>query len=474
MVSQINDKEKNHAIRFLEDSFEFAPVRPLKPLDSAKDLRERKARERERLAQEKKNEALRKKQEAIDKQQEALNQRRAEREKPQPAPTIAEQPAPEPAAAVTPEPVAAITPEPVVAVAPEPVVSVIPEPVVATTPEPVVVATPEPVVAVTPEPTAIAAPVPVAEPTPEPVAIIAPEPVAETTPVAETVPTPATTIDKPRRTKKKSRPMTIFLNIIIVILSVLILYQIFMMAKYYLELRANENISNLAAEIARSATRDALLTPDSAPASPGPTYGTPKPAASSEPVVLPVVKALRAEFQNDDIIGYITIEGTNINYPVLQTTNNDFYISHNLMKENNAGGAVFMDQRNSPTATDRNTVLFAHNMKDGSMFHNLRYYSDKQFFLDHRTIIFSTLYEESVWEVFSFYPTETNFDYIRTDFSSGSPSFTSFLSDLQLRSVVKSNVEVTAEDTILTLSTCTNGADNMRYALHAKRVYPQT
>ena len=460
-VSQINDKEKQRTILFPEDSFEFA--RAPKPRESAKDARARKAREDAQRAQAKKQEEQDRKQAERDEAQAEQARIQAERDKAQ-----AEQNRIQAERDKAQAEQDRIQTERDKAQAEQARIQA--ERDKAQAEQNRIQAERDEAARIKAE-EAVKAEARIRE--------------AETRQREEDAATEedAPVQERPRRTsargKKKNsrRAFSILLNVAIVALSLLILYQLYMMAKYYLELRANEKVSQLAVSVMQNALHEQA-------ASPSPVVITPAPSADSDdapaqtedvaapPQLLSVIEALRRELQNDDIVGYITIEGTNINYPVVQTTNNDFYVSHNLSKEKNASGAVFMSYINSPTMTSRNTILYAHNMKNGSMFHDLRYYSDRQFFNEHRTIHYISLYEESVWEIFAIYPTSTSVNYTQTDFTTLA-EFDAFLQDLQLRSVVKSNVEVSQSDTLLTLSTCTNTAEDMRYALHAKRVYPQ-
>ena len=75
---------------------------------------------------------------------------------------------------------------------------------------------------------------------------------------------------------------------------------------------------------------------------------------------------------NSDVVGWIQVAGTNINYPIVQSNDNDFYLNHSFDKSINGAGWVFMDYRNNPSSFDKNTIIYAHSRVDGSMFHTLR------------------------------------------------------------------------------------------------------
>ena len=268
-------------------------------------------------------------------------------------------------------------------------------------------------------------------------------------------------VKEPKTKKRTGRLISVILGVMIVVLACALVYQGYVLIRYYIDINANQENSAQATDVF---TEAGAAIADETPAPEAPVVPTPL-----DGPIQPGILALREEFQNDDIVGYITIADTNIQHAVAQTEDNDFYIIHGLDKQTNAAGAVFMDSSNNPQITDYNTVIYGHNMRNGAMFHNLQYYNDKRYFDAHKTIIYYSLYEEMTWEVFSFYPTSTDFDYIRTVFDSHE-SYEEFLAEIQMRSVVEPEVAVTGSDVILTLSTCTNTDDNMRYALHARLV----
>ena len=175
---------------------------------------------------------------------------------------------------------------------------------------------------------------------------------------------------------------------------------------------------------------------------------------------------------NEDLVGWITIPGTAIAYPVVKTDNNDFYLAHNVHKEPARGGSIFMDFRNTGTAEDLHTILYGHNMKDGSMFRDLMRYKKKDYFDKHPVVEFNTLYAEMKWEIFSVYVTSGDFYYLETYFPTVD-DYGYFLESIQKRSLFKREQEVTVKDRILTLSTCSYESDDARFVVHAKRSYDE-
>src|SRR5690625_3846569 len=158
--------------------------------------------------------------------------------------------------------------------------------------------------------------------------------------------------------------------------------------------------------------------------------------------------------QNADVVGWITIDGTQIDYPVLQAEDNVHYLTRNYYHDESREGSIYLDYRNDIRSSDeRNIVIYGHRMKDGSMFQHLTKFLDKDFFDAHRKIQFDTLYESYEAEIFAVYNTLTNFNYIQTDFDSNE-EYGQFLSKIKNESKFETNVNVSEKDTIVTLSTC--------------------
>lgn len=172
---------------------------------------------------------------------------------------------------------------------------------------------------------------------------------------------------------------------------------------------------------------------------------------------------------NSDTQGWIQVSGTNINYPFVQTTDNEYYLTRDFNKKKNSAGWVYMDYRNNIFEFDRNTILYAHGRLNGTMFGSLKNIFKSDWFLDtdNHVIKLSTLTENTLWQVFSVYHIPTTSDYLQTEFSSNQ-EFLEFVSMLKTRSQYDFNVEFSENDKILTLSTCYN--EEERVVLHAKLI----
>lgn len=171
---------------------------------------------------------------------------------------------------------------------------------------------------------------------------------------------------------------------------------------------------------------------------------------------------------NPDVIGWLKVNGTNINYPFVQSKDNIYYLTHSFNKSYNASGWVFLDYRNNST-NNKNTIIYAHGRVDKTMFGTLRKILNNGWLnnTNNYVIKISTETENSLWQVFSVYHIPTTSDYLQTDFSDDT-SYQNFLNMIKNRSSHNFNTNVTYTDNILTLSTCYNNSDRM--VVHAKLI----
>ncbi len=185
--------------------------------------------------------------------------------------------------------------------------------------------------------------------------------------------------------------------------------------------------------------------------------------------------------KNDDIVGWIEIEDSQINYPVVKTSDNDFYLTHNFYKKKERHGTPFMDYRNSHDQLNFNTVLHGHNMKsDNQMFSDLEnYYKGNgaiTYYRKHPLISFDTVYEEIDWKIFAVFTCSVDskdknyFDYYNVLNLTTNEMFEEFISGVRARSIFNIPVDVKPTDNILTLSTCYYEYDDQRLVVMARRV----
>lgn len=174
--------------------------------------------------------------------------------------------------------------------------------------------------------------------------------------------------------------------------------------------------------------------------------------------------------KNSDIVPWIKVCNTNIEYPIVKSSNNEFYLNHNFYKQKNKAGWVFANYLNRFDGTDKNISLFAHARIDGSMFGTLKktLSSEWQNNEDNLKIIFVTENEISKYQVFSTYRIKEENYYIKSSFINDK-EYERFIKNMKLRSNYNYNIKVTKEDRILTLSTC-DVDDRYRIVLHAKKI----
>ncbi len=172
---------------------------------------------------------------------------------------------------------------------------------------------------------------------------------------------------------------------------------------------------------------------------------------------------------NKNTVGWITVNNTRVNYPVVQAKDNDYYLKHDFYNKYTSLGWVFMDFRNNPKDLDTNTIIYGHKMKSGMMFGTLVDTLKKQWYTnkDNYIITFDTPSKQMKWKIVSIYRTNYTSDYLETNFKN-EEDFTKWISKMIGRSVYNFGVNVKYGDKILTLSTCYGpSSTNQRMAIHA-------
>lgn len=173
--------------------------------------------------------------------------------------------------------------------------------------------------------------------------------------------------------------------------------------------------------------------------------------------------------KNSDTIGFLKVNGTDVDSIVVKGKDNSYYLSHNFEKEYNSAGWIFADYRNNLDGTDKNIIIYGHNMRNNTMFGTLKNIlnSDWQENEGNRKITFITEEESAIYDVFSVYQIEAEDYYMKTDFKTG--EFKKYIDSMKSRSIYNFNVNISEDDSILTLSTCGNN-NKYRVILHAKKV----
>ncbi len=190
-----------------------------------------------------------------------------------------------------------------------------------------------------------------------------------------------------------------------------------------------------------------------------------------------ILKLKELQKQNSDIIGWIEIENTDINYPVLQGNDNDFYMNHNYKKDYSTNGSIFLDKDYSWDPPSSNLLIYGHNMKNSTMFQTLLNYRNREFYEQHPIIRFTTNAEDSNYEIISvfesrvYYKSEKNvFRYYYFINANTEEEYNSFVQNA--KNVSLYNIDKTAKfgDQLMTLSTCSYHVKDGRFAIVAKKI----
>ena len=174
---------------------------------------------------------------------------------------------------------------------------------------------------------------------------------------------------------------------------------------------------------------------------------------------------------NSDTVGWLKVDNTNINYPVVKSTNNSYYLNHSIDKSKNKNGWIFMDYRNNAKDFDVNTIIYGHNMRTETMFSTLKNVKEESWYSNtsNLTIRFSTPNMHTLWQIFSIYTIDKETFYLTTNFYDDA-SLQSFFNTITERSIKDFGVKLTTSDKILTLSTCDQNSSAKRLVVHAKLI----
>ena len=188
---------------------------------------------------------------------------------------------------------------------------------------------------------------------------------------------------------------------------------------------------------------------------------------NTQPEEDPVVSYQKLLGKNSDTVGWLTVPGTKIDYPVLKGTDNSYYLQRNFNRAKDSNGWIFMDYRNGDQELDSNTIIYGHNRYySGVMFGTLNNVTKKRWLNNESNhyITFNTMYQSMTWKVFSIYSIDVTSDYLYINFENDE-TYQNFINLIKGRSNYQFNTEVTTKDKILTLSTCLD--NDKRLVVHA-------
>ena len=191
----------------------------------------------------------------------------------------------------------------------------------------------------------------------------------------------------------------------------------------------------------------------------------------------PVLKKYEKLYQkNKKLVGWLKIEGTNIDYPVMQTVNNEYYLDHNYNQEYDKNGSIFMDKDCDAAHPNDNMIIYGHHMKSGKMFGNLNYYTKEDYYKEHPTILFDTIYEEGTYQIMYVFRSriyseeEIVFKYYKFIDATSENEFDSNMEEMAKLSLYDTGVTAKYGDKLITLSTCDYEEANGRFVVVAKKV----
>ena len=181
--------------------------------------------------------------------------------------------------------------------------------------------------------------------------------------------------------------------------------------------------------------------------------------------------------QNPDIIGWLEIENTNINYPVLQGTDNSYYMTHNYKKENSKNGSIFLNADYNWNIPSNNFLIYGHNLGNGMMFQELLKYEKERFYQEHPIIRFTTTEEDAKYEIVSvfksrvYYKSEKNvFRYYYFINSQSEEKYNQFVKNAKNASIYSIDVTANYGDQLITLSTCSYYVQDGRFAVVGRKI----
>lgn len=179
---------------------------------------------------------------------------------------------------------------------------------------------------------------------------------------------------------------------------------------------------------------------------------------------------------NKRLIGWLKIDDTNIDYPVMQTTDNEYFLTHNINQQKDRNGALFLDKDCDVLAPSTNLIVYGHHMRSGNMFGTLDKYSSEEYYKEHPVIQFDSIYEKGTYEVMYVFRSriyneeDVVFKYYQFIDAMSQQEFDSNMQEMAAMSLYDTGVTASYGDRLLTLSTCDYYVDDGRFVVVAKRI----
>lgn len=180
--------------------------------------------------------------------------------------------------------------------------------------------------------------------------------------------------------------------------------------------------------------------------------------------------------ENTDLVGWLTIDNTDIDYPVMQCEDDEYYLNHNFYQKKDKYGCLYVKKSADLITPGTNFIIYGHNMRDGSMFGSLDKYRDAGFGKEHSVISFDTLYEERTYEIMAvflsrvFYREEEGFRYYEFYQAENEEEFEYFYNNVKTMALYDTGVEAGYGDTFITLTTCSYHVEDGRLVIVARRM----
>ena len=189
-----------------------------------------------------------------------------------------------------------------------------------------------------------------------------------------------------------------------------------------------------------------------------------------------ILKVQKLQEENSDIVGWLEIEGTSINYPVLQGTDNEYYMTHNYKKQKSKNGSIFLTKDYDWSIPSSNLLIYGHNLNNGTMFQELLKYAKEEFYKEHPIIRFTTNKEDAEYEIISvfksrvYYKTEKNvFRYYFFVNANSEAEYDEFIKNAKKASLYDIDKTAKFGDQLITLSTCSYHVEDGRFAVVGRK-----